>query len=328
MTSALLRINDLTVAFKTPRGEALAVNRLNLELNDGQILGIVGESGSGKSLTSLAIMGLLPGAVSRVEGSILFREDNLLAKTERQMRAIRGIEIAMIFQEPMTSLNPAYTIGNQLIETIRLHQRLCKKQAYARAIEMLKLVRIPSPDKRMRQYPHELSGGMRQRVMIAIALSCHPKILIADEPTTALDVTIQADIIDLLKELRDTLSMSIIMISHDLGAISEIADRVMVMYAGEAVEYGGVERIFSLPAHPYTRGLLRSIPSLSEKRRRLETIAGSVPAGGELPSGCAFHPRCPYRRPVCESDDPEWTASGDGGVKCWMHTKEWETADV
>ncbi|WP_248928223.1 ABC transporter ATP-binding protein [Paenibacillus hamazuiensis] len=327
MSSAVLKVNDLTVYFDTAHGVAKAIDRLNFELQKGQIMGIVGESGCGKSLTSRAVMGLLPSVVSKVSGQIYFYGDDLLVKSEPEMRKIRGNEISMIFQEPMTSLNPVYTIGNQLTETIRLHQKVNKKEAYVKAIEMLQLVRIPSPEKRFKQFPHELSGGMRQRVMIAIALSCNPKILIADEPTTALDVTIQAEIIELMKELRNRLSMSIIMISHDLGVISEMADKVMVMYAGSAVEYADIDQIFENPLHPYTQGLINSLPTMKVKKDRLETIEGTVPNNYEMPHGCKFHARCRHSRPQCEAADPEFYDVQGGLVKCWMYTKEWNAVD-
>ena len=327
MSDALLQVKDLTVKFNTPHGKAAAINRLSFDVRKGEIVGIVGESGCGKSLTSRAIMGLLPPSVAEVSGSILFDGDDLLRKSDKEMRKIRGNEISMIFQEPMTSLNPVYTIGNQLMETILLHQGVSRKEARERAIDMLKLVHIPSPEKRMKQYPHELSGGMRQRVMIAIALSCNPKMLIADEPTTALDVTIQAEIIDLLLELKEKLSMSIIMISHDLGVIAETADRVVVMYAGQAVEYTDIDSIFERPLHPYTQGLLKARPTLEEKKERLETIEGSVPNSHELPAGCNFHTRCPFGRPICAAREPGLLEVNGQGVKCWMHAKEWNDHD-
>lgn len=326
MSADVLSVQNLTVSFQTGRGEAKAIDKLSFSLRSGEILGIVGESGCGKSLTSKAIMGLLPSAVSKVDGHIYFEGEDLLAKSEQEMCGIRGNDISMIFQEPMTSLNPVYTIGNQLVETIRLHHKLNKKQALERAVEMLKLVQIPSPEKRIKQYPHELSGGMRQRVMIAIALSCSPKILIADEPTTALDVTIQAEIIELLKDLRDRLGMSIILISHDLGVISEIADKVMVMYAGNAVEYADIGHVFEQPLHPYTQGLLNSLPAIDVKKDRLETIEGMVPSPDDYPKGCRFHTRCKHSRPLCVDKDPELCQAGGGLVKCWMYTEEWSLA--
>lgn len=326
MAETLLQVKELNVAFRTAGGNRNAVERLSFELRDGEILGIVGESGSGKSVASLAVMGLLPAASVMVSGSIRLRGEELLGKTERQLRHIRGKRISMIFQDPLTSLNPAYTIGNQLIETIRLHRSMNKKAAVERAIELLTLVGITLPERRMRQYPYELSGGMRQRVMIALALSSGPEVLIADEPTTALDVTIQAGIVDLLLELRERLGMSIILISHDLGVVSRIADSVMVLYAGRAVERSEADKIFKQPHHPYTQGLLASLPSVSVKRDRLEAIPGAVPDPEELPQGCKFSTRCPYARPLCEEREPtfETAPDGTGSVRCWIHTKEWE----
>ena len=323
MTSGLLQVKGLSLSFSMEPAASKAVDQLDFTLEKGEILGIVGESGCGKSLTSLAIMGLLPPALARIEGGVTFNGANLLTLREKELRRIRGNEISMIFQEPMTSLNPVYTIGNQLIETLKLHRKLNRKQAYEHAIELLKLVRIPEPEKIYKQYPYELSGGLRQRVMIAIALSCDPKILIADEPTTALDVTIQSEILELLRELRSKLSMSVILISHDLGVISEIADRVMVIYAGTAVEYARVERIFDHPRHPYTQGLLNSIPSLYDKKDRLETIEGKVPGADDMPRGCKFHPRCKHRTSLCETFEPALYPVEEGQARCWMYSKEW-----
>lgn len=324
MGEPVLKIENLEISLRFSTGEKTAINRLSCELHKGEILGIVGESGCGKSLTSLAVMRLLSDSAARVNGSIWLHDENLMAKSEREMRRIRGKRIAMIFQDPLASLNPAYTIGSQLVETIRSRNRISRKEAANRAIELLQLVGLPSPERRVRQYPHELSGGMRQRVMIALALSSNPEVLIADEPTTALDVTVQAGIVQLLMELRERMGMSIIFISHDFGVVSQIADNVLVMYAGRAVEQSSTSRIFKRPLHPYTQGLLASIPSLADKRDRLAAIEGSVPGLGDLPHGCKFHNRCPYARPLCAEREPELIAADGGKVRCWISTKEWE----
>ncbi len=308
----ILEVKNLETSFRTEDGVVKAVDNVSFDVYRGKTLGIVGESGCGKSVTSLSIMQLIPNPPGKVTGGqILYKGEDLLKKSPSQMRAIRGNEISMIFQEPMTSLNPVFTIGNQLIEAITLHQKLSKKDAVVKAIEMLRLVGIPSPDKRILDYPHQLSGGMRQRVMIAMALSCNPNVLIADEPTTALDVTIQAQILDLLKGLQDKVGMGLILITHDLGVVAEVCDDVVVMYAGKVVEQGTVREIFKNPKHPYTRGLLNSIPTLSKdptgkiKRDRLETIPGIVPNLLQLPKGCRFQERCTLVQDVCRGDEPE-----------------------
>ncbi len=301
----LLEVLELKTYFFTDEGTAKAVDGVSFEVGRGETLGLVGESGCGKSVSALSIMRLIPQPPGRiVDGRILLDGTNLLELAEDQMRAIRGNEISMIFQEPMTSLNPVYTCGNQIEEALILHQRMSKKQARERAIEMLKLVGIPAPEQRIKEYPHQLSGGMRQRVMIAMALSCNPSVLLADEPTTALDVTIQAQILRLLEKLQQEMNMAVIMITHDLGVIAEVADRVAVMYAGKIVEYAGVDNIFDSSRHPYTQGLLKSIPKITEIKDRLTVIPGMVPNPLDFPQGCKFNPRCPLVIPECRGEEP------------------------
>jgi peptide/nickel transport system ATP-binding protein len=304
MNEPLLELRGLAVDFATDDGTVHAVDGLDLALGRGRTLGLVGESGCGKSVTSLAIMGLLPPENSRVRGEIVFEGRNLLTLEPHLMRDLRGARLAMIFQEPMTSLNPAYTIGDQIIEAIQRHQGLDAAAARARAIGMLKLVRIPSPEKRVDDYPHKLSGGMRQRAMIAMALACGPQLLIADEPTTALDVTIQAQILDLMRGLRRDTGAAIVLITHDLGVVAEMADDVAVMYAGQIVERAAVRDLFARPEHPYTVGLLGSIPRLDEKRDRLPSIEGRVPDMSRPPPGCRFAARCPFVEPECRTMAP------------------------
>lgn len=307
----ILEVKNLRTSFFTEEGEVKAVDDVSFSIERGKTLGIVGESGCGKSVTSLSIMRLIPNPPGRVMGGeILYRGQDLLKLEMEKMREIRGNEISMIFQEPMTSLNPVFTVGNQICEAIRLHQDLPKAEVRNKAIEMLKLVGIPSPEKRIDDYPHQMSGGMRQRVMIAMALSCNPNVLIADEPTTALDVTIQAQILDLLKDLQQKVGMGLILITHDLGVVAEVADDVVVMYAGRVVEKGTVHEIFSNPKMPYTRGLLNSIPTLSKdptgkiKKKRLETIPGIVPNLLKLPKGCRFQERCAFAGAECQEQEP------------------------
>lgn len=301
----LLSVRNLRTVFSTEEGEVAAVDGISFDLHAGETLGIVGESGSGKSVTSLSIMRLIPSPPGRIaSGEIIFNGEDLLKKSPAEMRKIRGNEISMIFQEPMTSLNPVFTIGDQIMEAIILHQKLNKKQARERAIEMLRLVGIPSPERRVDEYPHQLSGGMRQRVMIAMALSCNPKLLIADEPTTALDVTIQAQILELLQRLQKELGMAIILITHDLGVVAGMVDRVIVMYAGKIVEEAPVRDLFRAPKHPYSEGLLGSIPKLHETQERLQAIEGVVPSPFNMPPGCRFHPRCRYAKPACSQIEP------------------------
>lgn len=301
----VLEVRNLVTEFQTDRGVARAVDKVSFNVYNGKTLGIVGESGCGKSVTSLSIMRLIPNPPGHISGGeIMYKGRDLLKLPSWEMRKIRGNEISMIFQEPMTSLNPVFTIGDQICEAIILHQKVKKKEALSRAIEMLKLVGIPSPEKRVGDYPHQLSGGMRQRVMIAMALSCNPKVLIADEPTTALDVTIQAQILELMRGLRKTLGMALVLITHDFGIIAETADEVLVMYAGKVVEQGSVVELFANAKHPYTKGLLSSIPTLNKKKERLETIPGIVPSLIDLPKGCRFQTRCPRVTEECRLAEP------------------------
>ncbi|MDP1966194.1 MAG: ABC transporter ATP-binding protein [Reyranella sp.] len=300
----LLELKALGVSFATDDGAVLAVDGIDLALARGRTLGLVGESGCGKSVTSLAIMGLLPPENSKVRGEVIFEGRDLLKLGANAIRDLRGARLAMIFQEPMTSLNPSYTVGDQIVEAIQRHQGLSAAEARARAIEMLRIVRIPSPEKRVDEYPHKLSGGMRQRAMIAMALACGPRLLIADEPTTALDVTIQAQILDLMRGLRRDTGTAIILITHDLGVVAEMADDVAVMYAGQIVERAPVRTLFARPEHPYTVGLLGSIPRLDEKRDRLPSIEGRVPDMSRPPDGCRFAARCPFVEPDCRSTSP------------------------
>ncbi len=297
---SLLEVCNLTTAFQTARGEITAIEDVTFALDAGEILGIVGESGSGKSVTALTIMGLLPRPPARVAaGEVRFANQILTELSDARMQRIRGPGIAMVFQEPMTSLNPVFTIGEQIMETIRAHERLAQRAVYARALEMLDKVGIPSAARRMTDYPHQLSGGQRQRVMIAIALACNPKLLIADEPTTALDVTIQAQILDLLLDLRDEFGMAIMIITHNMGVIAETADRVLVMYAGRVVEEARAARLFDKPLHPYTQGLMECVPSLTEETDRLLAIPGTLPDPARRPSGCRFAVRCRHALPAC-----------------------------
>jgi len=295
-----------------------AVEDVSFKIFPGEILSLVGESGCGKSVTGLSLLRLIPIPPGKIlKGGLLFEGKDLLGLNEREMERVRGNDISMIFQEPMTSLNPVFTIGNQIMEALQLHQNLDKKEARRRAIEMLDRVRIPSPEVRIDSYPHQLSGGMRQRAMIAMALSCTPKLLIADEPTTALDVTIQAQVLRLLKEIQREMGMSVLLITHDLGVVSEIADRVAVMYAGRIVESGPIEAIFREMRHPYTRGLLESIPRLEEKKKRLNAIPGQVPNPMNLPGGCKFHPRCSLMIEDCKKEEPPlFEVNGDHFSRC------------
>lgn len=337
----LLEVNDLKVHFFTDDGVVKAVDGVTFHINKGETLAVVGESGSGKSVSSLATMRLIPNPPGKiVGGEILFRGKDgqvrdLTKQDEATMRKIRGNDIAMIFQEPMTSLNPVYTVGDQISEAIVLHQGKSKKEALDMAAEMLDLVGIPEPRKRLNNYPHQMSGGMRQRVMIAMALSCNPSLLIADEPTTALDVTIQAQILELMNKLRKEIGMSILFITHNLGVVAEMADRVVVMYAGRAVEEADVIPTYKKPLHPYTMGLLNSIPRLdlaAENQQRLEAIPGNVPNPLKLPTGCAFHPRCKYMvEGLCTSDVPALVDAGNGHmVRCvrWSEIQKGEGVKV
>jgi phosphonate C-P lyase system protein PhnK len=305
---ALLRVRDLTVRFS---GVAV-VDSISFELAPGETLGIVGESGSGKSVTALSLMRLIDAPGTIEAGAVELDGEDVLAKSEAQMQRLRGEKIAMIFQEPMTSLNPLFTIGDQIGETLRTHQGMAREAARRRAIELLKLVEIPSAEQRIEEYPHRLSGGMRQRVMIAMALACQPRLLIADEPTTALDVTIQAQILDLLRNLQRELGMAVILITHDLGVVAEFVRRVLVMYAGRIVEEGPVEALFANPRHPYTHGLLASIPDVAASVARLESIPGAIPNPRSMPAGCRFHPRCKFAELRCRVDDPPALNTGPG----------------
>lgn len=325
MEQLLLDIRGLRTHFFTDDGLARAVDGVSYSLAKGETVGVVGESGCGKSVTALSILRLIPDPPGKiVGGEILFEGTNLLDLSAAEMRRIRGNDISMIFQEPMTSLNPVFTIGNQIAEAVRLHQGLSKRDALAKAIESLRLVGIPAPERRVHEYPHQLSGGMRQRAMIAMALSCNPKVLIADEPTTALDVTIEAQILDLMRNLQHELGTAIIMITHDLGVVAEMARKVVVMYAGKVVEQAPVEQIFAEPNHPYTQGLLQSLPRVDKDasgvKHRLQEIPGIVPSLLKLPPGCKFASRCPKVMPICEEQEPplEQVAS-DHLSACWLN---------
>jgi oligopeptide/dipeptide ABC transporter ATP-binding protein len=323
--SHLLEVQDLKTYFYTFEGVAKAVDDVSFFLDKGEVIGIVGESGCGKSVTAQTIMRLIPTPPGKiVQGHILFDGLDIVELSMEKMRSIRGNRISMIFQEPMTSLNPVYTIGNQISEMFILHEGLSKRESLDRSIDMLKKVQIPAAERRVQEYPHQLSGGMRQRAMIAMALACNPEILIADEPTTALDVTIQAQILDLMMQLKDDYDAAIMMITHDLGVIAEIALRIVVMYAGKVVEEGPTAAIFEDPKHPYTQGLLQSIPKLGERARhgrmRLKEIEGIVPSLYELPEGCSFFPRCPKAMAVCREKVPDMVDIGEGRrVQCWLY---------
>jgi peptide/nickel transport system ATP-binding protein len=322
----LLTIRNLHTYFFTDEGVAKAVDGVDLELREGGTLGVVGESGCGKSVTALSVMRLIPDPPGKItQGEILFGGTNLLDLSEAAMRKIRGRSISMIFQEPMTSLNPVFQIGDQISEVLRLHEGMSRKEAWDRSVEMLKLVGIPSPERRVQEYPHQLSGGMRQRAMIAMALACSPKLMIADEPTTALDVTIQAQILELMNRLQKDKGMSVILITHNLGVIAETAQKVAVMYAGRIVEYTEVKPIFGNPMHPYTQGLLKSIPRLDQdhaRKARLEAIPGLVPSLLELPPGCKFSNRCKYVFEKCGEEPQLIEAESGHMVRCWLHEKK------
>lgn len=320
----LLEVRNLQTHFPTRAGLVRAVGGVSFYLDKGELLGLVGESGCGKSITALSVMRLIAPPGQIVEGEIIFDGEDLLKFSEERMRAIRGDDIAMIFQDPMTSLNPVFTVGEQIAEALRLHRKLSRTDARRATIEAMKEVAIPDPSRRVDDYPHQLSGGMRQRVMIAMALACDPKLLIADEPTTALDVTIQAQILELLDELRRTRELAVLLITHDLGVVAEVADRVAVMYTGRIVEESPVEELFARPKHPYTEGLLRSVPKLTaehvEKKERLETIEGTVPSPTALPAGCHFAPRCTHRMPRCtEGEIPLYKLEGGVQVRCVLY---------
>ncbi|RDW20463.1 ABC transporter ATP-binding protein [Oceanobacillus chungangensis] len=318
--SKLLEVKNLSVSFDTYGAEVKAVRDVSFQLNKKETLAIVGESGSGKSVTAQSVMRLVPTPPGKfVGGEIRYNEENLLQKTEKQMESIRGKEISMIFQDPMTSLNPTMTIGKQIAEGLIKHQNMSKKEAHLRGIQLLKLVGIPTPEVRIKQYPHQYSGGMRQRAMIAIALSCNPKILIADEPTTALDVTIQAQILELMRQIQEETGTAIILITHDLGVVANTASRVAVMYGGKIVETGTVDEIFYEPKHPYTWGLLGSMPKLDTEQEELQVIPGSPPDLAEPPKGCPFVARCPYAMNVCSDYMPAYTSvSSTHEAACWL----------
>ncbi|HLE43514.1 MAG TPA: ABC transporter ATP-binding protein [Methylomirabilota bacterium] len=324
MADRLLEVKGLKTYFFTDEGVVRAVDGIDLRIDRGETLGIVGESGCGKTVTALSIMKLIPMPPGRiVEGQILYEGRDLVTLPPGQMRKVRGKEISMVFQEPMTSLNPVFTIGEQIAEAIRLHEGLGRRAAMDKTVEMLKIVHMANPERRVKEYPHQLSGGMRQRVMIAMALSCNPKLLIADEPTTALDVTIQAQILELLNELKAKLGMAVMLITHDMGVIAETAQRVMVMYAAKVVEEAPVKELFKEPLHPYTQGLLRSIPRIdlaATKKQRLEAIPGVVPSLIDVPPGCRFTPRCPFAKAVCSEKDPVLKEVKPGHkVACWLY---------
>lgn len=318
--SALLEVQNLRTKFKTDYGTVAVVDGVDFTIQPGETLGVVGESGCGKSVTSLTIMGLLP-QTGKAEGHIQFNDEDLLTLSDGQMQKIRGNKIAMIFQEPMTSLNPLHTVGRQIEESIRLHLKLDKDRAKQRAIEMLKAVGMPRPTEIYGEYPHQLSGGMRQRVMIAMAMACDPKLIIADEPTTALDVTIQAQILDLMRELKEKTGTSIMLITHDLGVVAEMCDRVIVMYAGQVVEETDVNNLFENPKHPYTIGLISSIPDIEKDQEYLDTIPGSVPLAHQMPQGCRFAARCSKVMDKCHEEQPPLAAKGNHKCRCWLFTE-------
>jgi len=325
METPLLEVRNLRTSFYTDDGEVKAVDGVSFSLPKGKTLGIVGESGSGKSITALSILQLLAKNGKIVDGEIRFKGENLIGFSDNKMRDIRGNAISMIFQEPMTSLNPVFTVGQQIGESLIKHQRMSKREALLKSVDLLKLVGIPSPERRVKNYPYELSGGMRQRVMIAMALACDPEILIADEPTTALDVTIQAQILGLIKELQNRLGMSVVFITHDLGVVAETCDYVAVMYAGQVVEYSDIFSLFQEPKHPYTIGLLNSLPRHDIDQEKLEPIHGNVPNVHEMPQGCRFAPRCPAATDLCRAELPDLMKNDSGNdVRCWIYSDRWD----
>ncbi len=320
----LLKVRNLKTVFDNPRGEVRAVDGISFDISRGETVGLVGESGCGKSVTALSIMRLVTDPPGRIkEGSIQLGERDILKLPQKEMRKIRGNEISIVFQEPLSSLNPVFTCGEQVREAIALHQKLGRKKSKTRAVEMLRMVKIPDPEKRYGNYPHQMSGGMRQRVMIAMALSCQPKLLIADEPSTALDVSVQAQIIELLQDLREKMEMSILLITHDLSVVAQMADRVLVMYAGKIVEAASVQQVFSDPRHPYTRGLIGSMPGYGNPGEKLPVIKGTVPDPARLPPGCRFSDRCEYRKERCFQREPELIDTGASHFsRCWLNERE------
>lgn len=320
----LLELKNVTTSFDTDDGKVTAIKDISFELYKGESLGILGESGCGKSVTSLSIMRLLPQDVGYVEkGDIIFQGENLLDIKEDKMRSYRGNKISMIFQEPMTSLNPVFKVKKQLLEVYTTHQDVNSKEAYQKALDILDIVGIPDSESVIEKYPYELSGGMRQRVMIAMALACQPALLIADEPTTALDVTIQAQILKLMKELKQEINSSIMLITHDLGVIAQMVERVLVFYAGQIVERAQIDDLYENPKHPYTQGLIKSIPRIGNKRQRLDTIQGMVPSPFEFPKGCRFNPRCDAAMDICKEKEPPEVEVGERhSAKCWLHVNE------
>ena len=324
----VLRIRNLKTYFFTDAGTALAVDDVSLDIPPGKTVALVGESGCGKSVTALSILRLIPDPPGRiVSGRILLDDKDLLALSEREMRTVRGNRISMIFQEPMTSLNPVFRAGNQVAAAIRVHRRLPWREARRETVDLFRKVGIPGPEERVDDYPHQLSGGMRQRVMIAMALACKPVLLIADEPTTALDVTIQAQILELLRALQTETGMSVLLITHDLGIVADVADEVAIMYAGKIVEHARVHDLFAAPKHPYTHGLFKSLPKINEQRQRLYTIEGQVPSATDFPPGCRFHPRCPHAMDVCRREPPSLDAvEPNHTVACWLYHEPTMTA--
>ena len=322
MSKRVLDINDLNVGFSSYGETTKIVTDVSFHIDEGETVGIVGESGCGKSMTALSIMRLIKCPPGYIKGEIRLNGKNLLELSERQMCDVRGKDVSMIFQEPMTSLNPVITVGKQLMEVFRSHEKMTREEAWKKSVEALELVKIASPEQRMKEYPHQLSGGMRQRVMIAMALSCRPRLLIADEPTTALDVTIQAQILKLRRNLKETLDTSVMLITHDLGVVREVCSRAIIFYCGQVIEEGPVEELFENPCHPYTQGLLKSLPVMGS-RERLYVIPGTVPSPGNLPEGCVFNPRCGHATEKCRSCRPQMTDISDGHrVHCWLYDKE------
>ena len=325
---AILKVRDLRTYFETERGIVRAVDGVDLSVNAGRTVAVVGESGCGKTVLALSILRLLPMPPGRIlDGSVMLNGRDLLTLPIEEMRRVRGKEISMIFQEPMTSLNPVFRVGEQIAEVFRLHQRMNRNDALRQSVEMLRMVGIPSPERRAMDYPHQMSGGMRQRVMIAIALSCRPRVMLADEPTTALDVTIQAQVLELMHELRRKINTSLVMITHDLGIVAEMCDKVAIMYAGRVVEYASTEALYNRPAHPYTEGLFNSIPDIDRDEEELKVIQGLLPDPTNLPSGCSFHPRCPYAIESCSKDAPPMVEIEPGHfVACPVRFEHWKDA--